>query len=150
MHRAWILLTRGQPDAALRDLNAALDIFPAGTIARGRALYYRGLVFLARKDYDGAMIDLNESLSLDRGNPDAYLARGKVAQAQKMFDAAIGDFGKYNAHLPYDFRGQIALIEVLEEAGRWREALIAVQRVLEKSPENPQARAARDRLQAGR
>ena len=146
MNRAWIYMSRGQLDAALQDINIAINALSAESAARGRALYYRGHVFLTRKDYDRALVDLNEALKLDRGNPDAYLARGKVEQVQRKFDAALSDFYEFTWRQPRSPEGLIARGAVLEETGRPREAVTALQGALKLDPENPIAHAALDRL----
>ena len=88
--RAFVYMTLGQFDNAIEDLNKAIDLLPQKSA--GRARYYRGSIFRKRKDYDRAMNDLNEAVNQDGRNPDVYLARGEVEQAQQKLEAALSDF----------------------------------------------------------
>jgi tetratricopeptide (TPR) repeat protein len=145
-NRAWIYITRNRYDAALADLNKAIDLFPPAAAARAR--YYRGFTFFKLKDYVPAMSDLNEAVKVEPNNPDPYLARGELEQAQQQYDAALRDFDEFSKRAPRNPRGLMGRGSVLEAAGRSKEALLAYENAVTLEPANAQALAARDRLRS--
>jgi len=146
MNRAWIYISRSRYNAAMQDLNKAIERFPPA--AAGRARYYRGFTFLKMKDYASAMSDLNESLKVEPNNPDPYLTRGEVEQAQQQYDAALRDYDEFSKRAPRNPRGLIGRGSVLEATGRPKEALLAYESAVALEPANAQALAARDRLRS--
>lgn len=145
-NRAWIYITRNRFDAALQDLNKAIELFPPAVAARAR--YYRGFTFFKLKDYASATSDLNEAVKVEPNNPDPYLTRGELEQAQLQYDAALRDFDEFGKHAPRNPRGLIGRGSVLEATGRPKEALLAYENAIALEPANAQALAARDRLRA--
>jgi len=143
-NRAWIYMTRSRYDAALDDLNKAIEAF-APALA-GRARFYRGYTYLRLKDYDRAMTDLDEALRVDKVNPDPYLARGETEQALQRYDAALRDFDEFSKHAPRDPRGLIGRGAVLEATGHPQDALAALDSAVALDPSNVRALTARDRL----
>lgn len=145
-NRAWIYMTRSRYDVALQDLNKAIELFPPALAARAR--YYRGYTFAKQKDYPAAMSDLNEAVRVEPGNPDPYLTRGELEQAQQLYDAALRDFDEFSKRATRSPRGLIARGMVLEATGRAKEALLAYENAVLLDPANSQALAARDRLRS--
>jgi tetratricopeptide (TPR) repeat protein len=145
-NRAWIYMTRGEYDAALADLNKAIDLLPP--TAAGIARYYRGYAFFKLNNYPQALDDLNEAQKLQPNNADIYLARGDVEQAQENYDAALRDFDEFSKRAPKDVRGPISRGAVLEAMGRSQEALAALEAAVALEPGNASAQAERDRLRA--
>jgi tetratricopeptide (TPR) repeat protein len=145
-NRAWIYITRNRFDTALQDLNKAIELFPPAAAARAR--YYRGFTFFKLKDYAPAMSDLNEAVKVEPNNPDPYLARGELEQAQQQYDAALRDFDEFSKRAPRNPRGLIGRGSVLEATGRSKEALLAYENAVALEPANAQALAARDRLRS--
>lgn len=146
-NRAWIYMTRGQYDAALQDLNKAVEVSAPSTSA-AIARYYRGFTFLRLKNYPLALSDLNEALRLQPNNADYYLARGEVQQALESYDAALRDFDEVSKRAPKDPRGLISRGAVLEAMGKPQEALAALDSAVTRAPENESAVFERDRLRA--
>jgi tetratricopeptide (TPR) repeat protein len=142
--RAWIRMTREQYDSALEDLNRAIDSTPAASA--GLARYYRGYAFLKLANYSGALTDLNEAQKLQPNNADVYLARGEAERAQDNSDAALKDFDEFSRLAPKDTRGLIWRSAVLEETGRAKEALAAMESAATLDPGNATIRSERDRL----
>jgi predicted aspartyl protease/cytochrome c-type biogenesis protein CcmH/NrfG len=72
--RGEAYLSRGEPQAAIADLNEAIRMAP------DQADYYaaRGRAFWANKQSDAALSDLNKSLSLDPKNLEALLLRARL------------------------------------------------------------------------
>jgi tetratricopeptide (TPR) repeat protein len=145
-NRAWIYMTRGEYDAALQDLNKAIDLLPP--TSAGIARYYRGFAFLRLNNYPQALADLNEAQRLQPNNADIYLARGDVEQAQENYDAALRDFDEFSKRAPKDARGPISRGSVLDAMGRSQEALSAFEGAVALEPGNASALAERDRLRA--
>jgi tetratricopeptide (TPR) repeat protein len=143
-NRAWIDMTRGEYDAALQDLNKAIDLLPPASA--GIARYYRGYAFFKLNNYPQALDDLNEAQKLQPNNADIYLARGDVEQAQENYDAALRDFDEFGKHAPNDVRGLISRGAVLEAMGRSQDALAALEAAVALEPGNASALAERDRL----
>jgi tetratricopeptide (TPR) repeat protein len=143
-NRAWIYLTRNQYDAAIVDLNKAIELFPPAQAAR--SYYYRGFCYLKLMDNTRAMSDLNESLRLDPNAADPYLYRGEIERRQKLYDAALRDVDEHIKRAPRDSRGFIARSDILQATGRIQEALAAVENALAVDPDNARAQVTRDLL----
>ena len=80
-------LSRGEPKAAVSDLDAAIRMAPdqaAFYVARARA-------HEADKQSDAALADLDKSLSLDPKNVDALVMRGELRFAHKDTAGAVSD-----------------------------------------------------------
>ena len=145
-NRAWIYMSRSRYDAALADLNRAVELSPPALAARAR--YYRGFTFFKLKDYPAATSDLDEAVKIEPNGPDPYLTRGELEQAQQQYDAALRDFDEFSKHAPRNPRGLIGRGSVLEATGRSKEALLAYESAVALEPANAQAIAARDRLRS--
>jgi tetratricopeptide (TPR) repeat protein len=143
---AFIYLTRNQNDAALADLNKAIEQFPP--TAAGRAHFLRGVAYKQLTDYDKAIAELDENQRIDPDVPDHFVIRGEIEQARKNYDAALGDFDEFSKRAPRDPRGLIGRATVLEVTGRPQEALTALDSALNIDPSNLRATALRDRLRA--
>jgi clan AA aspartic protease (TIGR02281 family) len=85
--RGEAYLSRGDPKAAIADLNEAIRLAP------DQADYYasRAEAFWADKQSDAALTDLNKCLSLDPKNLDALLLRAKLHFAHKDRTSAAAD-----------------------------------------------------------
>jgi tetratricopeptide (TPR) repeat protein len=145
-NRAWIDMTRGNYDAALQDLNKAIDLLPSASA--GIARYYRGYALFKLNSYPQALADLNEAQRLQPDNGDIYLARGDVEQALENYDAALRDFDEFSKRAPKDARGPVSRGSVLEAMSRSPEALTAFESALALEPGNTYAIGERDRLRA--
>jgi len=80
-------LSRGEPNAAIADLDAAIKMAPdqpAYYLARSRA-------HAADKQPDAALADLDKSLSLDPKNADALLLRAELRLVHKDRTGALAD-----------------------------------------------------------
>jgi Tfp pilus assembly protein PilF len=144
--RGWIYLNRGRFEAALEDLNKAIELFDPALA--GRARLYRGYTFFKLHDNLQATSDLNEAQKINPKNPDPYLWRGDVEFAEQAYDAALRDFDEYSKRVPRDARGLIGRGMVLEATGHPREALLAYERALKLDPSNSRALADSKRLRS--
>ncbi|WP_027545021.1 tetratricopeptide repeat protein [Bradyrhizobium sp. WSM2254] len=147
-NRAYIYIGQSKFDAAIQDLNKAIEQFPP--TASGPAHHLRGLAYFKLGDYQKAQTELDEALRLDPNNPDPLMNRGELEQAQKNNDAALRDFDEYSRRVPRDPRGPIGRATVLEATGHPQEALAALDKALIIDPANLRAAALRDRLRAQR
>ena len=85
--RGEAYLSRGEPKAAVADLDEAIRMAP------DQAAYYvaRARARLAEKQSDAALADLDKSLGLDPKNVDALLLRAKLRFAHKDRTGAMED-----------------------------------------------------------
>lgn len=89
-------LSRGEPKAAISDLNEAIRMAPDHAdyyVARAKALW-------ADKQSDAALIDLNKCLSLDSKNLDALLLRARLHLVHKDRTSAAADVTAASALAP--------------------------------------------------
>jgi predicted aspartyl protease/tetratricopeptide (TPR) repeat protein len=89
-------LTRGEPKAAIADLDEAIRMAP------DQAAYYlaRARAHLANKQPDEAFADLDKSLSLDPKNADALLLRAEGRLRHKDREGAAADVKAASALAP--------------------------------------------------
>lgn len=88
----------GNPEAALRDLDAALRLAPR--LAEGHAL--RGRVRLTLGQDEAARADLDEAIWLDSRLAPAYQARGTLEARHGRLTAALADLDRATALDPDD------------------------------------------------
>jgi len=91
-------LKRGDLDAAMSALDAAIALDPASALA----MHSRGIVRMMKRDYDGAIADLDKAISIDPGNFEAYRVRGNVWFLKRDRDRAINDFNRAIDINPHD------------------------------------------------
>lgn len=94
--RGEAYLSRGEPQAAIADLNEAIRMAPDQAdyyVARARALW-------ADKQSDAALIDLNKSLSMDPKNLEALLLRARLHFMHKDRTSAAVDVTAASALAP--------------------------------------------------
>lgn len=91
MNRAQIYAKKGDPDAALADLNKSISVYPHFAAFETRAEEWK-----KRGDLGAALTDLNKSIELQPGRAFAYLERGatlvlmgKDAEAEKDFSQCL-------------------------------------------------------------
>ena len=89
-------LSRGEPKAAVADLDAAIHMAP------DQAAYYvaRARAHVANKQPDAALADLGKSLSLDPKNVDALLLRAELRFVHKDRTGATADVTAASALAP--------------------------------------------------
>jgi tetratricopeptide (TPR) repeat protein len=86
---------------------------------RAVAFERRGLALFDKKDYDGAIADYDQSLTLNPKQVAAFINRGNAWQAQGYNDRAIED---YNQAIRIDQKNPIAFYNLgvaYEDKGRW-------------------------------
>lgn len=126
---------RGAPAEAMAAYDRALALRPRASI-RAHALVCRGSLKDELEDYDGALADFDEAVSLDPADPFPRYLRGMVHQAREDWRAALEE---YDAAIErdderaefYEVRG-----EVLFNRGRWARARADWARVVALDPDH--------------
>lgn len=145
-NRAFIYLTRNQNDAALADLNKAIERLPPAATAR--AHFLRGVAYKQLVDYGKAVAELDEAQKIEPNIPDHLIIRGEIELARKNYDTAMSDFDEFVRRAPRDPRGPIGRATVLEATGRTQDAIAALDAALAIDPANPRALSLRERMRA--
>ena len=98
-------LSRGEPDAAVVDLNEAIRMAP------DQAAYYlaRARAYMAEKQLEPATADLDKAVSLDPKNVDALLMRARIRFSHDNHAGALADI---NAASPLVTAGSINAINI--------------------------------------
>src|SRR5215467_8804804 len=61
---------------------------------RAGALYSRAQAYLAKREYDRAIADLDRVIELDPNNANAFIARGNAYKSKSEPDRAIADYSE--------------------------------------------------------
>ncbi len=88
--RGRLLLGKGQPDDALRDLDRAVELDPENE----QPWYWRGRARHQKKDYVGAVADYTRGLQLAPKDTGLYQARADSHRLGGNREAALADFGR--------------------------------------------------------
>ncbi len=89
MNRAQILITKGDSEAALADLNKSVAVYPHFSAYEMRATLLR-----TRGDLTAALADFNKSIELQPGMAFTYLERGVTLMLLGRDEEAEKDFSK--------------------------------------------------------
>jgi tetratricopeptide (TPR) repeat protein len=92
------LLVLGQHEAALAEINKAIEISPY----LGEAYFQRGCALEAAAKADLALVDFDHALKCDPQLAHAYLHRGRLRTEKGEFDAALADFEQVMNMRPND------------------------------------------------
>ena len=90
-------------DAALKDVNAALEITDSQQVSAARRadLYtHRGEVYLLRYEWDAALTDFNQALAIAPQHADTFFQRGVLYYTMAQRENALSDFEQYQALAP--------------------------------------------------
>lgn len=93
------------------------------------AMVRKGESALAAKDYQKAIDNLETALAVDPRNRQAYIALGKVAQAENLPGKAIGLYGQALAMEPNDLTALEAQGEAMVQRGAVKRAETNLQRI---------------------
>lgn len=85
--RGWYYYKTGNIEMALSDLSRSLDLHPDNVVYSHRAQAY-----IAVKEHEKALADLNKSIALNNEYAEAYYYRGLVYKALGQAETAIADF----------------------------------------------------------
>ncbi|HVY21637.1 MAG TPA: tetratricopeptide repeat protein [Bauldia sp.] len=131
--RARVVFANGDADAAIADLDRAIELHPTG-----EEYLYRGGYRDTNDDYDGMMADYDIAVR-DYPSADAYSLRGTELYFDAEYDKALADF---DAALKLDPKFGDALrlrAKTLAELGRRDEAIAAAGDMLAADPKSREA-----------
>ena len=120
------LLAQGPHDAALAELNKALEISPH----LGEAYFQRGCVHEARSQVDEALADFDRALEYDPQHAHAYLHRGRIRTEKGDLEPALADFDQVMIMRPNDAECYLNRGVCLAKKGLISDAILDFQRVL--------------------
>lgn len=126
--------------AALTLLVARPGLEPAG---RATALALRGRDHRAAGDYDRALADYTQAVTLNPQAGRAWSGRAVTHLLIRNYDTAIADYTRAIELEPDDAMSLVSRGTLYRVTGRYEEALADVDRVLETTPDHQGATAAR-------
>ncbi len=129
--KAIQLAREGNYDKALPMLEALRKEYPYNR----NILYDHAVVLSWAEKYD-RVLELAESLDLDRAPVHVGRAVGLAARRKKQFDKAIDLYRRLHQRQPQDLAIKIGLAFSLAESGKPREGLPLLQKELETQPNN--------------
>ena len=133
------LLVQGAYDAALAELNKALEISPY----LGEAHFQRGCVNEACGHLDEALADFDRALECDHQHAHAYLHRGKIRTEKGELEPALADFDQVMIMRPNDAECYLNRGVCLAKKGILSDAIADFQRVLKLTNHSDFAEPAR-------
>jgi membrane associated rhomboid family serine protease/Flp pilus assembly protein TadD len=133
--RASDALAKGQPDAAIKDLQSAVG----KNSKDNAALILLGSAYLQKKDYAQAEVALKRAEANDPSDPAVQYNLGLLYQATNRFEPARQIFEKLSQSNPKDDDVWMLLGSSLDGLGRESEAVQAYQRAVSLNPKNGEA-----------
>ena len=140
--RAALRMDRGDPRAALSDLDLALQRGPR----QWRAALLRGAAKGLLGDAAGARADLDRALSLAPGRPEVLRTRAETFAQRREYPAALAELERLLARAPADPPGLVLRSRIRILHGELAGAREDVERVLAANPRQPDALCTRAHL----
>lgn len=100
------------------------------------AMYSRALNAIMAEDYTEARIVLEDILKVDSGYTDAMLRLGDIALRKGRAQDAHEYFRRALVINPKDMEALFSLVKALEATGRWRDALMTTEQIIELDGDN--------------
>ena len=132
-------LAQGAHDAALAELNKALEISPY----LGEAHFQRGCVHEARGHVDEALADFDRAIECDPQHAHAHLHRGRIRTEKGDLEPALADFDQVMIMRPNDAECYLHRGVCLAKKGLISDAILDFQRVLKLTNHSDYAEPAR-------
>jgi tetratricopeptide (TPR) repeat protein len=126
-----ICLQRGDPEAAVRQISAALQVAPHHILA----LNNRGNALQQLREFGAALDSYDRALSVRPDYVEALINRGATLNALKRFDEALASYDRAIAIRPDLPEAHCNRGNVLAALGRRDEALASFARTLELRPD---------------
>ena len=129
-HRGIAYLESGRPDEAIRDFTESLR-WREGV----EGYYNRAMAWLEKGDLERALADLDAALRLDPEDAEAWNMRAIVEAERGNYERALRDIERA-IELGHP-SGFVNRANILERAGRLREALASLDRAIADRPGDP-------------
>jgi len=81
-------------DASINSCTAIIESGRENTFYTALAFYNRGLLYQFKNDFDRALADYNQSISLDPHKVIAYINRGEIYYDKRDYDRAIAEYSQ--------------------------------------------------------
>jgi tetratricopeptide (TPR) repeat protein len=143
LKEARIHMVHGENDAALGELNKALQIAPY----LGEGYFQRGCVYQAKEQIDQALADFDQAIQCDPQLSLAYLHRAKIRTEKGDLEPALADLERVMTMRPNDPDCYLNRGVCLARKGLISEAVLDFQRVLKLTNHSDYAEPARHYLE---
>ena len=130
LNRSAAYRAKGDFDAALADLNKALQLDPNSA----PALIERASIYQARDDFDRAIADYDRTLRFNQNLGEAYGGRASAYQGKGDLDRALADFGEAVRLDPASASLRVHRGAVYEAKGDYDRAIADYDAALERDP----------------
>jgi tetratricopeptide (TPR) repeat protein len=127
---ALICAQRGNPDDALLELNAALDIDPGAAFA----YYNRGIILQTLNRFSAALASYEAAIALKPDYAEAFCNRGNTLAELKRLDESLASFDRAIALKPRYGQALANRATVLERVGRSEEARASLESAIACEP----------------
>ena len=142
-------LDKGIEELRTGDLNIALDNMNKSIELRNDwdiSYFYRAVVHQALKNFDDAILDYTKAIQVNEKMVDAYYNRANILLSRKDIqnpdiERAISDLEKSIELDPKFTNAYFAMGAALKKIGKYQEALVCLDKVLELQPDFVHARA---------
>jgi tetratricopeptide (TPR) repeat protein len=94
----------GDIDAAIEDMSAAINIDPSPG-----AYYFRGLLWIKKRDHTKAIDDFTEAIKLNTNHVDSYAARANAWFFARQYSAALEDYMWLVKNEPWQVKWKVEL-----------------------------------------
>ena len=139
--RGTELLTSGNYDGAIAELNRAIEIDP-----RAESYYNRGFAYFSKNDLDKAIADWNSVVNLDPRDARAYRQRGNAYFTKGDYRLAVADYNRAIELEPGDAKAHYNRGMVFKARGEADKAIADFNTVLTLANDRDAERDARTQL----
>jgi tetratricopeptide (TPR) repeat protein len=146
MEQVSELAVRGQFDAAIKEVDQALELDPEN----GAVLAVRAGLYAALNKYDTALADMNEAIGLSPSSPDLFSERADIYFSKNDFKRALADMDQAVKLAPSNATYLALRAQIYVYAQEFDAADRDLAAVMTLEPDNAQALAVRCQLDATR
>jgi tetratricopeptide (TPR) repeat protein len=125
------------PDQMIAVITEEIEAHPTS----GRARLVRGIVRLTKKDFEGALSDMNRALELAPGDMMVLVSRGGLRRLMGDLDGALDDANHVLAIEPTRVSAYVLAATTLEDMGLPDRAAEKLERYIALVPDAPEAAA---------
>lgn len=133
-----IQVEKGQFLASIKEYDAALEHFSKLIDEYGGPglYFFRGVLYLQKKDYDAALADVNKALRLDGSMTQALRLKGIIFLQQEKYDDAIRIFEQLKRKSDDKTEATLQIAYANGKKGLYKKAAQILDAELEKAPES--------------